>query len=1136
MDAGSGELSANAAEFVPNQDPGSLPKYIFNCYPFVTEPSKGGNKSREKAGGKQIESVNNLQNQGRHQHRKGVVNGAHFPAPIAHFYSPQGPLYNQISPQNVFQSHSSFYPVPRCPNSLSGHNRLPGPRLPYNNNYMQSHQTPHFNPMHRVGPRPLHPHQMNGAFPPPVAHTNERHSWPRKQKPTSKERPKVSVGTQNEKSKHVNNKPASGSRSATRTIILVDTAAQTDFAEDIADHTLEQVPNALYQGKRKLRRKVASRQQGASDSTDSEEVDHSDSGYSSPLHKQNQISSGTDARSKTLEGGERGPTTLLHANNSHQTATGFGEGQNMSYARALTSNRVSPVATPLPQSLPLSIAQQDGATSEHEETGGKKKKRKRGRRRKRKEKSVEEMNAEDSTERPFLSTTPRDYHSPILSQETTFNLLAPDSISENFPSFAEAGLYDDSAECKLSGKRKKRREQANKAAMEEQLEIDLEQQALKVVNQTPVIVKPVNNSASAPTGGKKSQQPVSINLLDMISAPKKAQSENEHISASSKKNSGAFSSKAVLNPLDSTAPVIKRGKEREVPRAKKPSALKKVILKEREERKRLRYIGDGPVDIISTPDSSLHFTSEPEENDDDVISDMEDHNSLANSLGDDSGTPHSQDLSPLSQNSPISVGLLSPPTSLSNPASGVGSPTVVNDIIQKIHSRRFREYCKQVLDKEIDINCTNLLQTLVKFQDRLYHKDPMKAKIKRRLVLGLREVTKHLKLRRVKLVIISPNLEKIRSKGGLDDALNMIINLCREQDVPFVFALGRRSLGRACAKLVPVSVVGVFNYQGAEAMYNELIELTSQAREAYHEMVDALAKEVAQYGGALKGSCGLYFSHLGHSRTPSGCSAISFTSSILSEPVSDVPNKPDHVINLKANGSNSEHVSSQISVPTSASGSVSESRGPLQDDIYDIDEGNEADTEDNDAANHGSLANDIAATTDGPNSTSKGHVCAQGFTNIGESTVCIKGSEDSSQGTMPELTDTVSHMLSQLTLKKRPSHDTHRHSRSNSGSHIEVRSQTSSRTLDQHDTVSTHSSVTIENASESEHLADPLGSSSSSCKVERIRSWVRDVDTVNTQATEISQDNAEFNATYTACEANTDVLISRSRSPSVSKS
>lgn len=96
-------------------------------------------------------------------------------------------------------------------------------------------------------------------------------------------------------------------------------------------------------------------------------------------------------------------------------------------------------------------------------------------------------------------------------------------------------------------------------------------------------------------------------------------------------------------------------------------------------------------------------------------------------------------------------------------------------------------------------------------------------------------------------------------------------------------------------------------------MYNELIELTSQAREAYHEMVDALAKELAEYGGALKGSCGLYFSHLGHSRTPSGCSAISFTSSILSEPVSDIPYiKPEHVpiyTTKPSSNSNSEQVS-----------------------------------------------------------------------------------------------------------------------------------------------------------------------------------------------------------------------------------
>jgi len=61
----------------------------------------------------------------------------------------------------------------------------------------------------------------------------------------------------------------------------------------------------------------------------------------------------------------------------------------------------------------------------------------------------------------------------------------------------------------ISSKRRRRREQANKAAIEEQLEIDLEQQALKVVNQTAVVkVTPVNV--------KKSQQKMNLNIMDLI--------------------------------------------------------------------------------------------------------------------------------------------------------------------------------------------------------------------------------------------------------------------------------------------------------------------------------------------------------------------------------------------------------------------------------------------------------------------------------------------------------------------------------------------------------------------------------------------------------------------------------------------
>lgn len=70
-----------------------------------------------------------------------------------------------------------------------------------------------------------------------------------------------------------------------------------------------------------------------------------------------------------------------------------------------------------------------------------------------------------------------------------------------------------------------------------------------------------------------------------------------------------------------------------------------------------------------------------------------------------------------------------------------------------------------MLSKDVDECVTNLLKELVRFQDRLYQKDPMKARMKRRIVMGLREVLKHLKLRKVKCVIISPNCERIQSKG-----------------------------------------------------------------------------------------------------------------------------------------------------------------------------------------------------------------------------------------------------------------------------------------------------------------------------------------------------------------------------------
>ncbi|XP_062860757.1 selenocysteine insertion sequence-binding protein 2-like [Trichomycterus rosablanca] len=330
------------------------------------------------------------------------------------------------------------------------------------------------------------------------------------------------------------------------------------------------------------------------------------------------------------------------------------------------------------------------------------------------------------------------------------------------------------------------------------------------------------------------------------------------------------------NMLDSTAPKIKRGKEREVPKVKRPTALKKVILKEREVKAKQC--------VKEQPDSELQFTDTLTQ---ETVSQEE--NGLS--------VPSDASLSPASQNSPYSIT----PVSQGSPASsGMGSP-MATSTITKIHSRRFREYCNQVLNKEIDESVTLLLQELVRFQERVYQKEPNKAKGKRRLVMGLREVTKHMKLNKIQCVVISPNCEKIQAKGGLDEALYNVIAMAREQEIPFVFALGRKALGRCVNKLVPVSVVGIFNYSGAEALFNRLVSLTEEARRAYKEMVCALEQEQAEE--ALK-NVKKVSHHMGHSRNPSAASAISFCS-VISEPISEV-NEKEYETNWRTMVENSD--------------------------------------------------------------------------------------------------------------------------------------------------------------------------------------------------------------------------------------
>ncbi|CAB4028367.1 Hypothetical predicted protein [Paramuricea clavata] len=232
------------------------------------------------------------------------------------------------------------------------------------------------------------------------------------------------------------------------------------------------------------------------------------------------------------------------------------------------------------------------------------------------------------------------------------------------------------------------------------------------------------------------------------------------------------------NVLDSTAPIVFRSKEREFPKKKKPSAMRKILTKEREEKKMIRE-GKSPTEPSSDEENSEKESSDEQHLDSDEI---------------DPG-----------------------------------------EVKKSIHSRKFREYCDQDLDYDINGVVITLLKELIRFQDRLYHKDPIKAKARRRFVCGLREVCKHAKLKKLKCVIVTPNLEPTKSKGGLDDLLSNIIDVCHSQNVPVIFALNRQVLGRVLLKKVPVSIVGIFYYDGAQDYFKSLMKLTEVARETYKD-------------------------------------------------------------------------------------------------------------------------------------------------------------------------------------------------------------------------------------------------------------------------------------------------------------
>lgn len=105
--------------------------------------------------------------------------------------------------------------------------------------------------------------------------------------------------------------------------------------------------------------------------------------------------------------------------------------------------------------------------------------------------------------------------------------------------------------------------------------------------------------------------------------------------------------------------------------------------------------------------------------------------------------------------------------------------------------------------------------------------------MKKRLVAGLREVTKQVERNRIKIIFLAPDIQRCPETGGLDEAVRRLLDTARKLDIPIVYALSRRKIGRVLLKKVPVSCCGILNYQATEETWKKLTEAVTAARDHY---------------------------------------------------------------------------------------------------------------------------------------------------------------------------------------------------------------------------------------------------------------------------------------------------------------
>uniref|UniRef100_A0A915Q412 Ribosomal protein L7Ae/L30e/S12e/Gadd45 domain-containing protein n=1 Tax=Setaria digitata TaxID=48799 RepID=A0A915Q412_9BILA len=125
--------------------------------------------------------------------------------------------------------------------------------------------------------------------------------------------------------------------------------------------------------------------------------------------------------------------------------------------------------------------------------------------------------------------------------------------------------------------------------------------------------------------------------------------------------------------------------------------------------------------------------------------------------------------------------------------------------------------------KDTDAAIIGFLKKVKNFQDRAWKRNPVKAKSKRRLVYGIREVRKQLTLEAVRCVVLARDIETDKSTE-LADEIDIIKEICACNRIEVFWISSKHDLGKAVKKWPIVSVVAILDYCGAEDAYNAALQ------------------------------------------------------------------------------------------------------------------------------------------------------------------------------------------------------------------------------------------------------------------------------------------------------------------------